>query len=268
MNNKKTKTHKTKTHKTKTHKTKTHKAKTHKTKTHKKLNGGADYLGGLISTPGKKNYSVPGEKYTHLFNPNSYLSIKKKNRKNNKINQKLYIIFNRNKHNSIDITQAPNNTILYSNIVTKEPYLFINSMGKYLIVMYKEVIQNFVKIKLLYWLMGYINYNTKKIFHYIEPNVPAGVTADFTIKIYKLPNDYIDLNNVKINIEVNHNNIYNEIKLNKAYNFLFNTYLKPYKLLPVTNINFKVKGSSNQIVDIFSIYDKQHQKNKMAKYLH
>ena len=78
MNNKKTKTHKTKTHKTKTHKTKTHKAKTHKTKTHKKLNGGADYLGGLISTPGKKNYSVPGEKYTHLFNPNSYLSIKKK----------------------------------------------------------------------------------------------------------------------------------------------------------------------------------------------
>ena len=258
MNNKKTKTHKTKTHKT----------KTHKTKTHKKIKGGADFFGGLISVPEKKNYSVPGERTAQLLNPNLYLSIKKKNNKNS---QKLQIVFNRGAGDAIDISQVPDNTTIYSDIIRKEPYLYIESLNKFLIVMYKEVLKNFEKIKLLYWLMGYNNYNIKPIFNYIQPVIPVGTNADFTIKIYKLPNN-IDLNDIKnkinANIAVNHNNLYNEIILNKAYNILFDTYLKPYNLLPITKINFKVKGSSNQVIDIFSMLDKkptQHQHMKMAK---
>ena len=40
-------------------------------------------------------------------------------------------------------------------------------------------------------------------------------------------------------------------------NDLFNKYLKPYNLLPTTNINFKVKGSANQVINIFSMFDKK-----------
>jgi hypothetical protein len=253
-------------------KTKTRKTKTRKTKTTTKLNGGADFFGGLIQTSKQKNYSVPGEKYTKLLNPNLYISVKQKDSKNNKYSdknsEKLKIIFNRGASNAIDISQVSNNTLLYSNVVTKEPYLFINSMGKYLIVMYKEIQnQNFEKIKLLYWLIGYNNYNIKKIFNYIEPNVPTGTTENFTIKIYKLPNNYMELNLIKIDTIVNHNNIYNEKNLIKAYNDLFNKYLKPYNLLSTTNINFKVKGSSNQGIDIFSMFDKnKQQQTKFAKF--
>jgi hypothetical protein len=257
----------TKKHKTKKHKTKTSKTKISKTDTNIKLNGGADFFKGLIKT-GQKNYSVPGEKYIHSFNPNKYLSKVKNNSKSNTNRKQLEIIFNRNGSNKIDITNEPNNTILYSNVVINEPYLYIESMGKYLIVMYREVLINFEKKKLLYWLMGYINYNIKKIFNYISPNVPVGTTADFTIRIYKLPKNYIDINNVKIDTIVNHNDVYNQQKLIKAYNVLFDTYLKPYKLLPATNINFKVKGSSNQMIDILNIVDKNQQQTKMAKYSH
>ena len=274
-NNKKykqTKTHKYKRRKPKKYKTKKHNSKKHKTDTNTKLNGGADFFGGLIQTSKQKNYSVPGEKYTKLLNPNLYISVKQKASKNNKYSdknsEKLKIIFNRGASNAIDISQEPNNTLLYSNVVTKEPYLFINSMGKYLIVMYKEIQnQNFEKIKLLYWLIGYNNYNIKKIFNYIEPNVPTGTTANFTIKIYKLPNNYMELNLIKIDTIVNHNDVYNQQKLSKAYNNLFNTYLKPYNLLPTTNINFKVKGSANQVINIFSMFDKnKQQQTKIMKF--
>lgn len=261
---------KTKTHKTKRYKTKKHKTKTRKTYANIKLNGGADFFGGLIKT-GHKNYSVPGEKYTKLLNPNLYISKKTEQNKNtNKNDQKLKIIFNRSASNEIDISQEPNNTLLYSNVVTKEPYLFIKSSDKFLIVMYKEVQnQNFEKIKVLYWLVGYNNYNIKKIFNYIEPNIPAGTISNFTIKIYKLPINYMDLNLIKIDTIVNHNNIYNQKKLIKAYNDLFNKYLKPYNLLSTTNINFKVKGITKQFIDIFNIVDtqtKEKQHLKMAKF--
>ena len=228
------------------------KFKKYNTEKYNPKHGGADFFGGLVKVPEKKNYSVqiPGAKYVSLLNPNQYMSIKN-NKKHNqkKINSdKLKIIFNRQaKHNQIDIANSPNNTTLFSDAVRTEPFLFIYSMGKYLVVMYKEVFnaQN-VKIKLLYWLIGYVNYNIKKIFSYIEPDVPPDMLADFTIKIYKLPDNYMEFNLIKINATVNHNSIYNSSKLSKAYNEFFNKYIEPYKLIPTTTINFKVKGSKNQ----------------------
>jgi hypothetical protein len=238
--------------------------------TNKTKKGGADFFGGLIQVPKKKNYNVqiPGSRYAEILNPNLFMSVPQKNSKNiSNSGDKLKIIFNYRMPNPKDISKLPNNTILFSNVVSKEPYLFINSMGKYLVVMYKEELNNQnLKIKLLYWLIGYINYTTKKIFSYIEPNVPTGSVADFTIKIYKIPDNYnIDFNLIKINIIVNHDNVYNKTKLNKAYDEFLNTYITPFKLVPTTIINFKVKGSEKQGIDLLTMLSKKFMKMENAK---
>ena len=219
---------------------------TKKYNSNKNKKGGADFFGGLIQVPDKKNYNVklPGSRYAKMLNPNLYISLKDKN--NNKLNQsqQLKIIFNYRDANQLDIANSPDNTTIDSTLTTREPYIFINSYKyKFLIVMYKQIINiDKTYTKLLYWLAGYYHRNYTKLFPYIEPDVRPGFKSNYTIKIYKCPDTDISNNFIKIN----------NVDKAKAYKEL-NEYISKYQLLPITTINFTVKGNINKGISLFNM---------------
>ena len=226
--------------------------------TNKNKKGGADFFGGLIQVPDKKNYNVklPGSRYAKMLNPNLYISLKDKN--NNKLNQsqQLKIIFNYRDANQLDIANSPDNTTIDSTLTTKEPHIFINSYKyKFLIVMYKQIINiDKTYTKLLYWLVGYYHRNYTRIFPYIEPDVRPGFKSNYTIKIYKCPDTDISNNFIKIN----------NVDKAKAYKEL-NEYISKYQLLPITTINFTVKGNINKGISLFNMVRKQPTQTQIAK---
>jgi hypothetical protein len=226
---------------------------TKKYNSNKNKKGGADFFGGLIQVPDKKNYNVklPGSRYAKMLNPNLYISSKtKNNKKNNKSNQsqQLKIIFNYRDVNQLDIANSPDNTTIDNTLTTQEPYIFINSYKyKFLIVMYRQIINIDKTYKnLLYWLAGYYHRNYTRIFPYIEPNVRPGERSNYIIKIYKCPDNDISNNFLKIN----------NIDKAKAYEEL-NEYIKKYELYPITTINFTVKGNPNKGISLFNMVKTQ-----------
>ena len=90
----------------------------------------------FIQAPKKKNYTVRVPGSGLMKSISSYTSSKQPLQ--NKI---LKIIFNYHLPNQFDITEKPPNTIISSKSVTKEPYILVNTAGKYLLVIYREVIK-------------------------------------------------------------------------------------------------------------------------------
>ena len=90
---------------------------TKKYNTYKNKKGGADFFGGLIQVPDKKNYNVkiPGSRYAKMLNPNLYISSKTKNNNKSNQSQQLKIIFNYRDVNQLDIANSPDNTIIDNN---------------------------------------------------------------------------------------------------------------------------------------------------------
>jgi len=228
--------------------------------------GGGSFLGGIIQTPQKKNYTVPGQAYVKMFNPN--LLITTQQQKENK----LSIVFNKQSPNPIDIAKSLKTTILDSNVVSREPYLFIDSMGKYLIVMYSKVIKNQILKKKLFWIIGYMNRVPVKIFNYMEPEVLPNTTQNLFIQIYKYPVNDKTNNFIKINTSVYDNNSDKAKKQIEAYDEL-NIYLTP-KIISkqvsiIKTINFIVKGNPNQGFSLFNMMTKSPtQSRKMMKLSH
>jgi len=240
---------KTKYSKTKYSKTKYSKTKYSKTKYSKNHIVGGNLFDGFIHIGKEKNYTVkvPGQKYVKLLNPNKYV---RKENSSTSSNDNLKIIFKYNLPNQTDISKLPKNTILDSELFTSEPYLFINNYKtKFLVVMYRQVVHKDQILKpttLLYWLVGYYHRNYTKIFPYINPEVPSGVSKQFIIKIYRCPDTDINNNFIKIN----------NVDKEKAY-AEFYKYISDNKLVPITTINFTIKGNPNQSFDLFSIINKK-----------
>ena len=214
--------------------------------TNKTKKGGADFFGGLIQVPEKKNYNtrLPGSRYVKLLNPNLYVS--KPNSYNNKSDQ-LKVVFNYRDRNQLDIANLPDNTVIDSTLTTSEPYVFINSYKyKFILVMYRQVINIDKTYKnLLHWLIGYYHRNYTRIFPYIEPDVRAGFRNKYTIKIYKCPETDTNNNFLKIN----------NIDQAKAYEE-FNAYMNKTKLTLITTINFSVKGNPNKGFNLFNMINR------------
>jgi len=217
-----------------------------KTKKTQKGCGFLNSLGNsLVQFPKRKNYNVhmPGQKYINLINPSKTEKFFKA--ESEKV---IKIIFNYRLSNQIDITQSVPNTIISSESITNEPYTLVNSMGKYLLVMYREVNKKNVSTPklLLHWLVGYMNMSRVKLFSFIAPKIKSGRIQKFIIKLYKYP----DSNNKEF-IKINN------INKKKAYDE-FNTHITNNKLLTINTFIFNVKGSSNQGIDLFNIFTKKH----------
>ena len=226
--------------------------------TNKNKKGGADFFGGLIQTGKNYNVKFPGSRYTKMLNPNLYVSIKNKNSKNNNQSKQLRIIFNYRDANKIDIANLPDNTVIDNTLTTTEPNVFINSYKyKFLVVMYRQVLNIDKTYKnLLYWLIGYYHYNLTKIFPYIEPDVRAGFTNKYIIRVYKCPETDTDTNFFRIN----------NIDKEKAYEE-FIDYINKNKPTVLTTINFRVKGNPNKGISLFNMVNKQPSQKQITKIL-
>ena len=199
----------------------------------------------LVQVPKQRNYSSPISGLFSKLNPSKLESSSKIDKP-----QPVVIKYNYRLPNEIDITTNTPNIPINSNYITKEPYVTINSMGKYLLVMYRIINKKPTPKLLLHWLIGFMNYAPTKIFHYIAPNTKIGKLNNFVMKIYKLPEDN---NNNKTFIKINN------FTKQKAYEE-FNTYIKSTNLLPINTYNFIVKGSSEEGINLFNMLSKKHSK--------
>ena len=121
--------------------------------------------------------------------------------------------------------------------------------------MYRQVLNLDKTYKnLLYWLIGYYHRNLSKIFPYIEPDVRAGFSNKYIIKVYKCPDTDIDNNFFKIN----------NVDKEKAY-AEFNDYINKTKPTLLTTINFIVKGNPNKGISLFNMVSKQPTQRQITK---
>ena len=210
---------------------------------------------------------VPGAGLFTALNPKHLATFTKTDKP-----KPLSIIFNYKTPNAIDLADISDNTELSSNAIVREPYVFIDSMGKYIIAMYRIIynkpqspLQSQLLYKLqsrypsqylpqekpkilLHWLVGFNDRMQKKIYSYIAPHVKLGKTHNFIVEIFKYPennNNKLDPNFVKIN------NIDNKAK---AYEE-FKVYMYISKIISVKKINFRIKGDIEGI-DIFNMLNK------------
>ena len=202
----------------------------------------------IISIPKEKDYRVryPGSGLINLLDPSKLGSQKKTN--NTKL---LQLIYNYRQPKQRDISDISINEVLDTNLVSSKPYININSMNKYLLVMYRQVKKKNSPLPklLLYWLVGYVNRTGTTLFHYIQPNVKTGRTHRFVIKLYKYP--VTDKTNTFIKI--------NNVNKQKAYEE-FQNYIKSQNLIAIKTIQFIVKNTGNigNIgVDILSLLSKK-----------
>jgi len=212
-----------------------------------KTNGGGIFntiTSSIVQFPKEKNYTVraPGSGMFQMLNPANLKSSTNAN------SQKLIaIIFNYHLPNQFDITNIKANTILSSNTLSKEPYVLINNMGKYVLVMYRIINKKNAETPklLLHWVVGYMNRMPTKIFHYIAPKPKSNKINKFAIKLFKLP----DIND-KIFFKINN------INKKKAYEE-FNNYIKSKNLLPINTYNFMVKYDSSEGINLFNMVSKK-----------
>ena len=244
---KKNKTYKRISKKNKTYKRISKKNKSNLNKSNSVSGGGIfETIGkSLVQVPKQRNYSSSISGLFSKLNPSKLESSSKIDKP-----QPVVIKYNYRLPNEIDITTNTPNIPINSNSITKEPYVTINSMGKYLLVMYRIINKKPTPKLLLHWLIGFMNYAPTKIFHYIAPNTKIGKLNNFVMKIYKLPEDN---NNNKTFIKINN------FKKQKAYEE-FNTYIKSINLLPINTYNFVVKGSSEEGINLFNMLSKKHSK--------
>ena len=215
-----------------------------------KLGGGIfESIGkSLVQVPKKKNYTVhvPRSGLFKMLNPENFV---------NKPNVKslITITYNKSLDTRFNIADVSPSVPISSNTINREPYVIINDIGKYLLVMYRIVKKKNSTIPklLLHWLIGFMNYVPTKIFNYIAPNTKLGKLNKFIFKLYKLP-DTTDKSFIKIN----------NINKKKAYDE-FNTYITTNNLLPMNNYiyNILVKGDSDKGINLFNMFS-----SKTAKY--
>jgi hypothetical protein len=205
----------------------------------------------IIHVPKKKNYTVRAPGMGLIRSLSSFTNSEKQNQE--KI---LSIIFNYRLYNEIDITNTTQSSIISSNSITREPYILLDSMGKYLIVMYREINKKNLPVPklLLHFLIGFINRIPIKIFPYNAPNIKSGKIQSFVIKLYKCPATDNTQNFIKIN-NINKKEAYKE----------FSTYISINKLLPINTFRFMVKGEIGASGNLFDIMSRQKNIKMMAK---
>ena len=215
-----------------------------RTNSRTKLNKNIKNGGGILDSIGSAIVQVPKTKDYSVHIPGSGFAKTLSSFTKTEQAKMLQIIFNYRQPNQIDITTISPTKIIPSESITREPYILVNSMGKYLLVIYREVIKNNIPVPklLLHFLIGYINRSPVKIFHYIEPKPKLGKIQTFVIKLYKCPPNDNTSNFIKIN----------NIDKQKAY-AEFNTYISTNKLLPINTYRFMVKGGTSSGVNLFNM---------------
>jgi hypothetical protein len=186
----------------------------------------------------QKSYNVtfPGSKLFKKFK-----SLTSTSSSNDKL---LSVIFNHHTPQQIDIINTPPTTLIPSKLTIREPYILVNSMDKYLLVIYRESIKKNIPIpkKLLHFAVGYIFRTPTKIFQYVEPKIKPGKTQKFVINLYKYELTDKTKNFIKIN-NVNKKKAYEELSI----------YINSMRFQPPKMYVYVIKGDFNQGVNLFNM---------------
>ena len=183
----------------------------------------------------KKSYNVtfPGSKFLKTLSST------------NLGNQKLLsVIFNHHTPQQIDIINTPPTTLIPSKFTIREPYILLNSMDKYLLVIYREIIKKDITIpqRALHFAVGYIYRTPTKLFSYIEPKIKPGKTQKFVINLYKYELTDKTKNFIRIN-NVNKKKAYQELSI----------YINSMKFQPPKIYVYVIKGDFNQGINLFNM---------------
>jgi hypothetical protein len=183
----------------------------------------------------KKSYAVtyPGSKFLKTLSPT------------NPGNQQLLsVIFNHHTPQQIDIINTPHTTLIPSKSTIREPYILVNSMDKYLLVIYREIIKKDIPIpkRLLHFAVGYIYRTPTKLFPYVEPKIKPGKKQKFIIKLYKYQLTDKTKNFIKIN-NFNKKKAYQELSI----------YINAMNFQPPKTYVYVIKGDYNQDVNLFNL---------------
>ena len=235
-------------HKTKMHKTKIHKKYKTNTRTKKRVIGGNIFLDSIGSTiihkeekPNYKSLAVPGSRYLKLINPNTY-SIS--NSSTNTVRDLLSITYNYRTPNQININTIPKETILSSSKVEREPYIVIDNIMRYFLVMYESKPYNKI-----YWLIECNIHSKKNTFlSYLSPNPKDSLVHTFIIQLYKYPSTIPPF---VLSIKAT-------IKRKTAFREFFE-YINTYKLgqpTPAATKVLSIKAEADGNVNIFDILSK------------
>jgi hypothetical protein len=214
----------------------------HKTLKRKTLSG-SGIFGDISSSigsavyhkPENKNYAVhvPGSKYIKLLNPATFSKFT-----NVKPPSLLTVIFNYHKPNQLNLNNISNNTVFKSGQVEYEPYINIDNMKRYLVIMYDTI------TKKMHYVIEFKNRSKfKTILSYLSPKPEDGIVHKYVFQLINYPEN---LSPLLIDDMSNP-------KRHKMFREVFN-YIKTNNLLPavITKV-FNVKFDMSSGVSIFNI---------------
>jgi len=206
-----------------------------------------DSLGKLAyHKPAQKSYKVtiPGEQYVKMLNPESIkkmLTIKQP--------KLLTVIFNYRKPNQLNLDNVSSDTVLSSGQVQYEPYITIDNMSRYLVIMYDTV------KKKMHWVIEFKNRSkVKTMLAYLSPKPKDGTAHKYIIQLIKYPDTTPPLQVLDMSTP----------KRRKMFRQVFN-YIKTNNLLPaVFTKGFNVKLDMSSGMNIFNMLSQKKQTQKQT----
>ena len=231
-----------------------HKIVKYKTVKYNRIQSGSggilSVIGSAIYTkPKEKNYSVhlPGSQYTELLNPKRYETFTKKTEPS-----LLTVIYNyRNqdpKKYQVNLNTISNNTVLKSSQVENEPHIIIDSINRYLVIMYD------INKQKLHWVIVFEGRSlAKTILSYLSPKPNDGIVHKYAIELFNYPK------NIKTSFTVV--DMYTP-KRRRMFREAFN-YIKTNNLSSVIKREFNVKLDMGDSINIYNILSqtKKHKQN-------
>ena len=233
-------------HKIIKHKIVKHKIVKHIKHNYNKLQSGS---GGILSafgsaiykSPKKKDYSVhlPGSQYTELLNPKRYETFTKKTEPS-----LLTVIYNyRNqdpKKYQVNLNTISNNTVLKSSQVENEPHIIIDSINRYLVIMYD------INKQKLHWVIVFEGRSlAKTILSYLSPKPNDGIVHKYAIELFNYPKNITQFTVVDMYTP----------KRRRMFREAFN-YIKTNNLSSVIKREFNVKLDVGGGINIYNILSK------------
>ncbi len=205
----------------------------------------------IYTNPKKKDFSVhvPGSQYVDLLNPKKYENFTKKTEPS-----LLTVIYNYQnqdpKKYPINLNTISYNTVLKSSQVENEPHLIIDSINRYLVIMYD------INKQKLHWAIVFEGRSlSKTILSYLSPKPKDGIAHKYAIELFNYPK------NIKTQFTVID---MSTPKRRRMFREVFN-YIKTNNLSSVIKSEFNVKLDMGGGINIFNILSQTKKNNKKFK---
>ena len=205
----------------------------------------------IYTKPKNKDFSVhvPGSQYVDLLNPQKYDNFTKKTEPS-----LLTVIYNyRNqdpKKYPINLNTISNNTVLKSSQVENEPHLIIDSINRYLVIMYD------INKQKLHWVIVFEGRSlAKTILSYLSPKPKDGIAHKYAIELFNYPKNIISFTVIDMYTP----------KRRRMFREVFN-YIKTNNLSSVIKREFNIKLDMSGGINIYNVLTQTKKKQKFKNF--